>query len=147
MHEILSLIAEANIVLATGHLHPAEVMALVDAAQEHGVEKILIQHSDLGIARIPFDMEQQLVKRGAILEKCYLACSEDFRDITTQEMADSIKRLGADSCVLVTDYGQAHNIPPIEALSNFVAEMLEGGISEREVEQMIVRNPKQLLGI
>lgn len=147
VHEILQLIAEANIILATGHLAPEEVLPLIEAAQEHKVEKILIQHTDLGIARVPFELEMELVKKGAILEKCYLACSDDFNDLTVKEMAESIKRLGADSCVLVTDYGQKHNVPVVEALSNFVREMAACGISDTELERMLVRNPKHLLGI
>ncbi|WP_380024047.1 DUF6282 family protein [Effusibacillus consociatus] len=147
VHEILELIAESNIILATGHLNPEEVMVLVDAAKEHKVEKILIQHTDLGIARVPFDLQTELAKKGALLEKCYLACSGDFNDITVEEMAESVKRLGVESCVMVTDYGQAHNIPPIEALSNFVGEFLKCGISEPQIERMIVQNPKHLLGI
>jgi hypothetical protein len=147
VHEILSLIAEANIILATGHLSSGEVIALVDAAREHKVEKILIQHVDLGIVPIPFDLQKELSKKGAVLEKCYLACSSDFNDLSVAEMAESIKRLGAQSCVMVTDYGQDHNISPIKALSNFVEEMLTWGITESEIEKMIVQNPKELLGI
>ncbi|WP_017381674.1 DUF6282 family protein [Paenisporosarcina sp. TG-14] len=147
VHEILELIAEANIVLATGHLAPAEVSVLVDAAIEHKVEKILIQHTDLGIARIPHKLEFELIRKGCILEKCYLACSDDFNDIKKEEMAQSIKALDANSCVMVTDYGQSHNIPPIEALSQFIDDMLRGGLSDKEITKMIVDNPKQLLGL
>ncbi|QBP41852.1 DUF6282 family protein [Paenisporosarcina antarctica] len=147
VHEILELIAEADIVLATGHLAPAEVSVLVDAAIEHKVEKILIQHTDLGIARIPHKLEFELIKKGCILEKCYLACSDDFNDIKKEEMAQSIKALDANSCVMVTDYGQSHNIPPIEALSQFIDDMLRGGLSDKEITKMIVDNPKQLLGL
>mgnify|MGYP005839878867 CR=1 FL=1 len=147
VHEILSLIGEANIILATGHLSPEEVLVLVDEAKKHKVEKILIQHTDLGIARIPFDLEKHLVKKGCILEKCYLACSSDFADITQQAMADSIKKLGADSCVMVTDYGQSHNIPAIKALSQFIEQMISYDIKESEIERMVSYNPKQLLGI
>jgi hypothetical protein len=147
VHEILQLIAEENIILATGHIAPEEAMVLVEAAKEHKVEKILIQHTDLGIARIPFELEKELVRKGAILEKCYLACSDDFNDIKVEEMAESIKQLGANSCVLVTDYGQEHNIPVVEALSHFVEEMVACGISDAEIEKMMVHNPKHLLGI
>lgn len=147
VHEILQLIADANVILATGHLAAEEVKVLVEAAQEHKVEKVLIQHTDLGIARIPFELEKEFVKKGAILEKCYLACSNDFNNITVKEMAESIKLLGAESCVLVTDYGQKHNIPVVEAISSFVGEMVESGISNPQIEKMIIDNPKQLLGI
>lgn len=147
VHEILKLVAEADIVLATGHLAAEEVLVLVEAAIEEKVEKILIQHTDLGIARVPFELEKELVKKGCILEKCYLACSEDFNDISPREMAESIKVLGADSCVMVTDYGQRHNIAPIKALSNFIEEMLAYGITENEITKMVSDNPKRLLGI
>jgi hypothetical protein len=147
VYEILDLIAESNVILATGHLAAEEVLVLVEAAKERKVEKILIQHTDLGIARVPFEVEKQLVKQGCILEKCYLACSEDFNDISIQEMAESIKQLGAESCVMVTDYGQRHNLPPIKALSNFIEDMLTQGITEEEIMAMVNYNPKKLLGI
>lgn len=147
VHEILELIAKADVVLATGHLAPAEVEVLVDAAIEHKVQKILIQHTDLGIARVPHHLEKELAKKGCILEKCYLACSKDFDDIKKEAMAESIKILGADSCVMVTDYGQSHNIPPVEALGEFIGHMLEAGITEKEINKMLVRNPRQLLGL
>src|SRR5690606_7714891 len=68
VYEILELVAEADIVLATGHLAADEVSVLVEAAIEKRVEKILIQHTDLGIARVPFELEKELVKKGCILE-------------------------------------------------------------------------------
>jgi Family of unknown function (DUF6282) len=147
VHEILALIGKANIILATGHLSVQEVSLLVDAAKENHIEKILIQHADLGIAPVPLDYQKEFAKKGAIIEKCYMACSEDFNDLSVTQMAETIREIGAESCVLVTDYGQDHNIPPIEALSNFVNEMLIAGISNHEIQRMIVHNPKKLLGL
>lgn len=146
VHQILDLIAEADIILATGHLSPPEVMALVAAARDHGVSKILVQHADLDIAPIPIDMQLELARQGAFIEKCYLACSAEF-NFSISRMADSIRQLGAESCVMVTDYGQAHNVPVVEALSDFVGQVLDCGLSEAEVKQMISANPRQLLNI
>lgn len=147
VHEILALIGEANITLATGHLSVEEVAVLIDAAKEHHIEKILIQHADLGIAPVPIGLQKEFARKGAIIEKCYLACSEDFKDLSSTQMAETIREIGAESCVLVTDYGQEHNIPPVEALSQFVNDMLEARITNQEVQTMIVHNPKKLLGI
>jgi Family of unknown function (DUF6282) len=147
VHEILALISEANITLATGHLSVEEVSALIDAAKEHRIEKILIQHADLGIAPVPIPYQKEFARKGAIIEKCYMACSEDFNDLSVSQMAETINEIGADSCVLVTDYGQEHNIPPIEALSQFVQEMIENGMTDKEIQTMIVHNPKKLLGL
>ncbi|HET8884505.1 MAG TPA: DUF6282 family protein [Candidatus Saccharimonadales bacterium] len=147
VHQILQLIGEADIILATGHLSVAEVVALVDAAQDHGVTKILVQHADLGIAAIPLDIQIQLAQKGVMIEKCYLATGADFNDLSAAQMADSINQIGAESCVMVTDYGQEHNISPVQALSKFVDEMLANGISETAITQMIVANPRKLLNL
>jgi hypothetical protein len=147
VHEILSLIGERDAILATGHLSEGEVIALVDAAKEHNVDKILIQHVDLGISPLPLETQERLVKQGAILEKCYLACSTDFHDISIEEMAATISHLGAPACVLVTDYGQTHNLAPVEGMSEFVTRLLDVGVPAKDIEMMLIRNPKNLLGI
>jgi len=142
---ILESIASYDAILATGHLAPHEVDVLVDEAIHVGVERILIQHADLGIAQVPMDLQKKFARQGCLIEKCYLACGEDFQDSTIKEMADSIRELGADSCVLVTDYGQPHNITPVQGLQEFVERLLESGIREEEIKRMIVHNPEKLL--
>ncbi|MFB5662245.1 DUF6282 family protein [Alteribacillus sp. HJP-4] len=143
--KILSLVAEYDAILATGHLAPNEVTPLVEEAKAAGVTKILIQHADLGIAQIPIDQQKELAQKGCLIEKCYLACSEDFDNLTVGEMAATIHTLGPDSCVLVTDYGQQHNVAPIEGMSKFIEELLESGITETEITTMIKTNPEKLL--
>lgn len=147
LFDILDLISKHDAILATGHLSPKEVSVLVDIAIERKVEKILIQHPDMGIAKIPMEMQQELVKKGCILEKCYLACSNDFEDLTVADMARTIEILGADHCVLVTDYGQKHNIPAIAALSEFLYKLATAGVKETDLEKMVQTNPRALLSL
>ena len=142
---ILDLIAKNNRVLATGHLSSEDSYQLVLEAKKIGVQKILIQHVDLGISPYSLEEQKQLVKEGCYLEKCYLACSDDFKDIKIQDMAESIHTLGSSNCVLVTDYGQEHHIPVVEAMNSFVNKLTEVGISNQDINKMIVRNPKYLL--
>lgn len=147
VHDMLELIARADIILATGHLSPKEVAVLVPVAIEHGVRKILIQHPDMGIAPISIEQQLDLAAQGAYIEKCYLACGDDFNDLTVAQMARSIEQIGPKSCVLVSDYGQAHNIPVVQALNNFTNELFQSGISKAHIRQMIVDNPTHLLGL
>ncbi|GGD23131.1 DUF6282 family protein [Pontibacillus salipaludis] len=142
---ILYLIASYDAILATGHLSPYEVDILVEEARAIGVERILIQHADLGIAQIPMDLQKKLADQGCYIEKCLLACGEDFNNITIPQMAESIKTLGSDSCILVTDYGQPHNPTPVKGMSEFVTELINEGITEDMVREMITTNPKSLL--
>ncbi|QDI92884.1 hypothetical protein EPH95_18320 [Salicibibacter halophilus] len=143
--KVLALIAHKDAVLATGHLEAEEVMILVAEAKRQGVKRILIQHADLGIAPLTLEQQKQLAMQGCIIEKCYLACGHDFQDITISEMARSIETIGANHCALVTDYGQSHNIPVVEALETFIIELLAQNINEADIRQMVVHNPHSLI--
>lgn len=144
---ILSLIRDYNAVLATGHLSLAEQHLIVKTAKELGVEKIVIQHADMGIARIPLKDQLYFASLGCMIEKCFLACSSDFNDLTVQEMAETINLLGHDSCILVTDYGQPHHEAPVYALNRFVEELLDNGLTEKQITKMVQEIPKSLLGV
>ena len=48
--EVLKIIARENLVLATGHIHPEEVVAVAKRAKELGVRNILVTH---GFTNIP----------------------------------------------------------------------------------------------
>ncbi len=147
VNHILFLIKEYDAVLATGHLSLKDTYKLVEAANHIGVRKIIIQHADMGIAKIPLKDQKYFASKGCMIEKCFLACSPDFKDLTVAEMAKTIDEVGYHSCILVTDYGQLHNEPPIYALNRFINELLIHGVSEDKIIRMVKENPKQLLNI
>ena len=64
-----------------------------------------------------------------------------------ENMADYIKTLGPEHCVLSTDFGQAHNPPPTEGFRMMLANMLKFGLSEDELGIMVKVNPAKLLGL
>src|SRR5437763_1881958 len=45
VEEILKIIARENLVLATGHIHPEEVVAVVKKARELGVKNMIVTHA------------------------------------------------------------------------------------------------------
>jgi len=147
VRHIIDLIAQADIILATGHLSPKEVSILTHEALKQGIGKVLIQHADMGITPVPLDMQIELARKGALIEKCYLACSPDFRDLSVAQMVETMRQIGYDSCVMVSDHGQAHNPLPIQALSDFISNVLAEGVTEHDVTKMVARTPLQLLNI
>ena len=48
---------------------------------------------------------------------------------------------------MATDFGQPHLAPAPEGLEEYVAGMLENGLSEDEVRQMVSLNARALLEI
>src|SRR5262245_62803533 len=45
MEAVLKIVARENLVLATGHVHPEEIIAVVKRGRELGVKKTLVNHA------------------------------------------------------------------------------------------------------
>jgi Family of unknown function (DUF6282) len=147
VREILGLIAAAGICLSTGHLSLPEIRALVPAARESGVTRILVTHPDLALSAIGPADQRALADAGAILEKDVNTLGPPWHSITLEAMIRSIREVGPARCVLATDYGQLHSPAPVDGLRIFVQLCLEQGISEAEIRTMVVHNPARLLGL
>lgn len=145
--DIVDRIAQSDAVLATGHLSPEETSALVRLARGRGVQKVLVAHPDLGVTRMPVDLQMELAGMGAFLEKSYLPLMPDWKSATWGTLIDSIRRLGPDRCVLQTDFGQANHPHPVEAYGAFLRGLREHGVRTPDLYRMGAENPADLLGI
>ncbi len=153
VHEILDLIAKADRCLATAHLSPLEVMALVPAAREHGVRKIIVSHSLWKMLGFSVDQLKQLVNWGAFLEiefctympLMYFIHNEPPLD--PRYAVDIIKEIGAERIFLASDLGQAYAPVPVEGYRMFLAALLKCGVTDKEIKLMTHDNPATLLGL
>jgi hypothetical protein len=148
--DILALIKEHNVVLGTGHLDPDEVFVLVKEAGAMGIKKTILTHvqQDQLMDRILTDDQIiHLIGMGAWVEYSYWTCENNIIKTDPKILADSIKKVGAQHCVLSTDFGQADNPPAPEGFRAFMGAMLKNGISEKDIEIMVKTNPAKLLGI
>lgn len=143
---VLQVIAAENAILGTGHLSAREILVLTDAALAAGVEKILITHADMFFVGLTLEEQVTLAEKGAILEKCYLAMLLS-QDDGAKAMAESIKTIGAENCVLVTDLGQSVFPHPAEGMLTFIEALMAEGVTRPEIKTMLVENPAQVLGL
>ena len=60
LEEVLKIIARENLVLATGHIHAEEVMAVVERARELGVKNILVTHALTNIPGLSMEQVRQV---------------------------------------------------------------------------------------
>lgn len=141
--DILNLIAENNLVLATGHLKPDDIFKLLDYAKSTGIKKIIINHPLTGVVGASID-EQKKMAKYTYLEHCFVACMEKHDNLDPEIIADAIKEVGAKKCIMATDFGQAHNSRPVKGMKMFVNYMLEYGIKESDVNKMCLENPSKL---
>ena len=146
--EILKLIAEANIILATGHLSVPEIKAVVDAAVAAGVRKILVNHPELWLIGMSIEDQRELSAKGAMMEACIRSVTAPGdRDASPKSIAEQIRGVGAAHVVMATDYGQVDSPPAPEGMRWYIAQMLECGISPADIEVMMKANPSRLLGV
>lgn len=143
--EILHMAAQADAVVASGHLGAQEIKVVVEKAREIGVRKILINHADARFLDLSLEDQIALAQKGAFLEKCYLNIITE--DITIAEMVANIRAVGAESCVLVTDLGQKGNPSPVTGMIHFVNLLMKSGINFPEIKRMLVENPAFLLAL
>ncbi len=151
MRECLRIIKDYDMIVASGHVSPAEIYAVMDECEEIGLEKIVITHAlEFNVYDEPLNLDQitDLAKRGAYIEHVALTClpAQKFT-MPPPEMVDAIKRIGASRCVLGTDCGVSWNPPPAEAMRMFVSILLRHGLAAEEIHQMAKINSAQLLGL
>ncbi len=143
IEDILQIIVRNDMVLATGHLNPAEIFELLDMAHSMGIWKILVNHPFTQVVGANIE-EQKEMARYAYLEHCYVACMDKHDKIDPEVISQGIKDIGSDKCVMATDFGQPHNPYPVVGLKMFVDKMLDLEISLDDIVVMCKINPFKL---
>jgi hypothetical protein len=143
--DVLRLIAELDLALATGHSSSADSVLLVRAANELGIERIVITHP-LGDLTMPAAMQREVVRLGALLE-FPVSMAAPIGATPFEEFVAQIRSVGPENVVLSTDLGQAGNPVAPDGFAVGVTRLLDAGFTEREMDLMIRRNPARLLGL
>lgn len=145
----INMIADADIILATGHCDYDETYAIAKYALEVGVKKIVYTHMPMFTTNNK-EMLKKITDMGGIVEFTYMnqleATPEDYR-MTGAEMADYIRFFGPDKCLCSTDFGIATVPRPVEGMRMVIKWLIEQNFTDEEITMMIKTNPAKLLGI
>lgn len=141
--EVLEVIKECNAILATGHLSWQESYALCKRATAIGIKKIIITHPIYQPIDMPTNIQKQCTNMGAFIEQSFSMVAMD--KIPIQSIAQQIKEVGAERCILTSDVGQTFSKNPSDALSEFMSLLYKEGLSEQEIKQMLIQNPAALV--
>jgi hypothetical protein len=142
---LFPLIAQNDLVLATGHTNPANTLVVLDAAKAAGVTKLLVTHPLSASVNASLADLQAMAARGALLELVYLAtvgAPEVF-----QRYADAIAAIGAEHFVISSDLGQPTNLSPTDGMRDMIAKLRVLGVTDAQLDWMVRRNPARLLGL
>jgi hypothetical protein len=142
--QCLEIIAKHDMVLATSHIRPSEVLPVVKAAQEVGVQRIVITHPEFPTTLLSIPQQQELARLGVYFERCFT--TPNTGKIAWEQVYANIRQVGPETTILATDLGQSNAPYPDEGLGIFATRLLDNGFSEAEVRIMVRDNASQLLG-
>jgi hypothetical protein len=145
---VTQLIAKADIMLSGGHLDVESQKALFATAKENGVRRILLHHPDFIVGASENDVEE-LLSYGAFVEHemsmYHPGVPAPGWPIT--RLIDWIERVGPERTVIDSDLGQEGNPLPVDGYLYVTQQLLDHGISEKDVRQMMCHNTAYLLGL
>jgi hypothetical protein len=157
MEEILKIIARENLVLATGHVHPEEIVAVVKRGKELGVKNFLVTHGLTNVPGLTMAQAKEVTQMGAVIEVCFLqflagpnaplAFLKHWTQVNAKHVAQAAKELGAQSVLISSDLGQSGNMVHPDGIEAAIAAMKKEGISDADIDTMMRKNPARLLGL
>ena len=143
LEEVLGLIKEFDLVLATGHLRWDEAEFLFNEAEGRGLKKVLITHPLYEAVGMPLERMVALSKRGAYIEQPYALNLID--GIPIRKMAECIEAVGPGRTILSSDLGQVTSPSPPVGLLRFFKALRKEGVDPEDIRTMACENPKALL--
>jgi hypothetical protein len=143
--QVLEVVAEHGMLLATGHLGRDEIFAVVDAAAARGVQDIVVTHPDFPSQALSLDDQVELVRKGAVMERCFVTFHTE--KAPWERMMEGIRATGVEHNVLSTDLGQRFNPPVEDGLPLMADLMLDAGFSEDDVRTVAVTNTRRMAGL
>lgn len=142
---ICQLIAAADAVLATGHLAPAETLALIVEAKTQGVRRLVVTHASETVPGLSVEDQRRAAALGAWIEHSFLPltpCGGASLDAPT--LLAQIRAVGLDRILLSSDFGQVANGPVVAGFAAQIARMRAAGLADAEVEALVVDHPSRV---
>ncbi len=140
---VLKVIKKCDSVLATGHIGWEESVLLINKALELGITKIVITHPIYQRINMSAEVQKTLARKGCFIEIPYSMYAID--KIPIAKIVKQIKEIGARYIILSSDVGQPFSPSPSQALELFAELLKRNGISNADLIQMMVENPKKLI--
>jgi len=169
LDEILQLIAaNPHVYLVTGHTSVEEAMRLVELSLDYNIQKVVVSSAISKIATI--DQLKKMIDQGAYIEytlaaythtttipKTHYYVEREYASIDegmsegpsggVKLVAEQIQNLGSDNCIIATDFG-VYTLPePVEGLREFIACLLDLGITTDDIRKLVKINPEKILGL
>jgi hypothetical protein len=145
--QVLDLIAEADIIVAGGHLPVSELHLVFEEARRRGVKKMIVNHPTYVVGCNDEDI-RSLVGLGVYMEHSICMFVEGR---SKKYDPDKLKHLvgiaGVDRTVLSSDLGLMGSPRPVDGYRAVVEILLDLQMSEGDIRKLIGSNAAALLNL
>ena len=144
---VLDLVAEADMILAGGHLPAAELIEVFQEARRRGVKRMLVNHPTY-IVNCSDDDMRALVEIGAYLEHSICMFIEgSAKQFDADDLAHYIEIAGAGRTVLSSDLGLRGSPRPVEGYRQIAGMLLDLQVPKEDIRKMFSDNAAWLLDL
>jgi hypothetical protein len=143
--DVLTLIAQNDLTLGTGHVSAEEALMIVREAKKRGVQRIIVTHPLLLPQYTYMSLEQvkEAASMGAYIE--IVSGNLTGASADRQRALDAIRLVGPDKVFVSSDAGLAGRPNHPDALAQSAKVLREAGFSEAALTQMFKQNPARLV--
>ncbi len=145
--EVLDLIAEHELTLATGHVTPEETLQILAAARERGITRMIVTHPllDPQFTFMSVPQLREAADLGAIIE---ITAGSLFREGPGRaRVLDAVRAIGPSSFFVGSDSGLVGTPNHTDALVLAAQVLRQNGVDEQSLDAMFKDNPARLLGL
>lgn len=144
VRQIVGLIADADAVLATGHLSTPEIAWLLPVARAGGVRRLMLTHPSYTVPAMTAAEAAELAGEDAFVEITAFQLLHQ-PGITAASLAQFARTVGLERLILSSDAGQPDSPPPPEALWQLVEALAAEGLDRSALEVAASSRPEQLV--
>ena len=144
--QVLDIIAEADVILAGGHLDAAELIQVFAEAKRRGVNRLLVNHPGYLVGCTDDDI-RALVEIGAFIEHSICMWIGGKARFTAADMLHMIEVAGVDHTILSSDLGQQGAPRPIEGFRGMVRMLLDQQVPAADIRKLVASNAAALVGL
>jgi hypothetical protein len=144
--EVLKMAAAKKIGVGWGHTDFKELLPLAKKAKELGVRSVL-DHPLLELNKLLMDEMKELASLGVYIGAyCQPMIPSLYQPVVDpMETVRVIKEIGAERCIIGSDFGQVLHMDTIPGIRVFIRALLAFGIKRDDIRIMFKDNPERLL--
>lgn len=140
--DCLDVIDAHDLMVYSGHVSPAEVLEIARSGRL--ADRFVFSHPDSHSIGAGDEIIQQVARLGGFIEICALGTYPAIGRITPAGLARIVRMVGAERCVMTTDYFFDWCPPSSRMLADLAGALSGEGITRAELDLMVRINPAHL---